>query len=106
MISVHMRAVSSFRATRQGQTYCPLYPPHQELHMLCTPHNTTATITAAIYLFVCFRQLWYSPVHWTVSCSDAVLSPSALSVVLLMIFFSFEKKKLCYLKEKSLYNQK
>lgn len=66
LCSFHIYAASSFRATQQGhmQTYCPLCPPHRELHMLPTPHTTTTTIiitiTAAIYLFVCYRQLWYS----------------------------------------------
>lgn len=53
--------VSSFRATLLGhmQTYCPLCPRHQEPHTLL-PSHTNTTITAAISLFVCYRQLWYS----------------------------------------------
>lgn len=56
--------LSSFRASPQGQTqtYCPLCPPHPELPMPLTTHTTTTiiTITAAIYPFVCYHQLWYS----------------------------------------------
>lgn len=73
LCSFPMHAVSSFRATLQEhmQTYCPLCPPHQEPHMLPTPHTTTTTIitiTAAICLFVCYRQLWYSPPRCVLCC--------------------------------------
>ena len=67
-----------FRASPQGrrQTYCPLCPPHRGQQMLRTPHITTTTtiitITAAIYLFVCYRQRWYSQ-HCCALCSYCVL---------------------------------
>lgn len=74
-VDVSKRAISFFRAFLQGhmQTYCPLCPPHQELHTLPAPHTTTTTtITAAICLFVCYRQLWYS-LPYCALCSFGVL---------------------------------
>lgn len=87
------------RATRQEhmQTYCPPYPLHREPHMLLTTHTTittTITITAAIYLFVCYLQLWYSPPRCAV-CSYAVVCDTSLklSVLLLcVVIFSFYVK--------------
>lgn len=78
LISYCLHALSSFRATPQGhmQTYCPLCLLHRELHMLPTPHTsitTTITIIAAIYLFVCYRQLWYSPLCCSVFMASSVV---------------------------------
>lgn len=78
----YLRAVSSFRATPQGktQTYCPLCPPRREPHTLLTHHTSTTTITtiiATIYLFVCCRRLWYSPLRCSVVftlCSNVWIS--------------------------------
>ncbi|KAG7227799.1 hypothetical protein INR49_013593, partial [Caranx melampygus] len=65
-VSERWQNLSKSYSTGAQADLLPPLPPHRELHMLPTHHTTTTTITtitAAIYLFVCYRQLWYSPLY-------------------------------------------